>query len=139
MRNIMKRLSCIIIVCFISIVCFAQTKCSNCDGTGGVVCGYCRGNGVIVSTVWNPYVGSYQNVQTVCGACQGYRKVVCASCAGKGWIQSPSFKSKQAYYAECAHCKCKLYIPFSAANSYCATCHTYKCKSTFTSHYKRYR
>ena len=51
-----------------------------------------------------------------------------------------SFKTKEVYYAECAHCKCKLYNPKSAANSYCITCESYgHKKSNYTSHVKKYR
>lgn len=35
---------------------------------------------------------------------------------------NPSFKARQSYYAECVHCKCDLYEPISAGNSYCKNC-----------------
>ena len=30
--------------------------------------------------------------------------------------------SKKSYYAECVHCACKLYVPISGGDSYCANC-----------------
>ena len=119
---------------------YSQTKCGTCNGSGGMTCRYCGGNGYVVGSVWNPYIGCYQNIQTVCSACQGYRRVYCTTCGGNGWVASPSFQGKQAYYAECSHnCGCKLYNPISAGNSYCATCAAKNCgKRTYTAHVRRY-
>lgn len=131
----------LLLIClsFISLNVISQTRCTSCSGTGGVTCGYCGGYGVVVGTVWDPYWGCYRNVQSVCTACSGYKRVVCSTCLGKGVVYSPTFRSKQSYYAECVHCNCKLYNPYSTANSYCKTCAGYgHTKSLSSSHVKRY-
>lgn len=73
-------------------------------------CGQCNGNGG-----WFDYNGDY--VQ--CYVCQG---------AGVNIV----FKSRQAYYAECSHCNCKM---FQSERTGSTTC---ECGHSKFGHVKRY-
>ena len=47
--------------------------------------------------------------------------------------------TKKSYYAECVHCPCKLYVPTSGGDSYCANCANLEHpKSLRTSHVLRH-
>lgn len=93
------------------------------EGVDNFTCPFCNGYGC--------YLCSNGSVYSVVEIERTYEK--------KG--SNVSFRgSKTAYYAECSHCSCKLYIPISGGDSYCATClannHTHSLKSA---HVKRYK
>lgn len=118
----------------------AQSTCSSCQGYGTFRCSSCGGNGVVYQQVWNPYYGVY-HVPYRCGTCNGYGVLICSNCGGQGIVNSDnsSFHGRTAYYAECSHDHgCKLYVPTSAGDSYCATCRNNGHKCLKSAHVKRY-
>lgn len=119
----MKKLVCLAFFSLLSIIAFAQSRCETCNGSGGMVCRYCSGYGVVVTTVWNPYMGCYQNVQTVCGACQGYKRVVCNTCGGRGTVSSPSFGGQTSWFVKTTY-KCSICKSGNGCSGYWGIYHT---------------
>lgn len=80
-----------------------------------------------------------EQISSPCGECNGtgivytyYGPVTCYVCKGNG--VNISFKSRQAYYAECSHHRgCKLFEPKRTGSTTC------KCGCSMYSHTKRYR
>lgn len=85
------------------------------------------------------YFTEQEQVTSRCGQCNGsgvlygyYGPTQCFVCHGQG--VTISFKSKQAYYAECAHHNgCKLFVRERTGSTTC------KCGCSMFSHVKRYR
>lgn len=102
----------------------------------------------------------YIQVKQSCAMCYGYGTITtmygpayCPNCHGSGVVivtvpnpdykpgsNGPSFKNKQPYAAECSHKshECKLYIPVSKADSYCANCKRTGHNCLKSDHVKRY-
>lgn len=85
------------------------------------------------------YFSEEEQCSSICGECGGrgviytyYGPVQCYVCGGNG--VNVSFKSRQAYYAECAHedCKCTLFQKESKGSTKC------KCGHLQSTHVKRY-
>ena len=51
---------------------------------------------------------------------------------------NPSFTGRQAYFAECSHCRCRHYTPKSSADSDCIVCEQLGCDGRKHGHIKRY-
>ena len=85
------------------------------------------------------YFSEEEQVTSPCGECNGtglvytyYGYARCYVCGGNG--VNISFKSRQAYYAECSHCSgCELFVREHTGSTTC------KCGCLMSAHYKRYR
>lgn len=93
----MKKEALILVILLLCIKGFSQSiqTCSTCSGSGAVICLNCGGHGSVVMTLFDPYIG-YYNQAVLCPICGGYGKVVCPNCGGQGKIMvyGPSFGSK---------------------------------------------
>ena len=87
-------------MCLTSLFVFSQNRCGTCNGTGSLICGYCRGYGSVTTTIWDAYWGCYRNVVVACPTCQGYKRVLCSNCGGKGTVTSPVFGGKSSWFVK---------------------------------------
>ena len=102
---------------------YGKISHSGCNGTGKFKCNNCNGYGAVLATVYNQFLGIYQQVTQPCMNCRGYGYFLCSDCNGYGYFSCSDCRGYG--YFSCSDCNGNGYV--NSATSFGGSNRSGKC------------